>query len=188
MNKHESIHRGPATAATIFGSPVERPPMNSRWRKHFDRLLELRDDIRRRKDCLEETAKEQQPVFSLHMGDAATDEYDRDLALGMANSEQSSIYEIDDALARIRDGTYGICELTGEPIERERLVAIPWARFSEGAQREVEASGAADRTALGRRRSLAGEAVPAHEGGETAEPGTPSDIREKESPAPDHWD
>ncbi|MCB0348620.1 MAG: TraR/DksA family transcriptional regulator [Bdellovibrionales bacterium] len=45
------------------------------------------------------------------------------------------IYEIDLALHRIIEGTYGFCEETGEPIEIERLLAIPWTRLSiEGAE------------------------------------------------------
>jgi DnaK suppressor protein len=45
------------------------------------------------------------------------------------------IFEIESALTRIRDGTYGLCEETEEPIESERLLAVPWTRFSiKGAE------------------------------------------------------
>ena len=45
------------------------------------------------------------------------------------------LYEIEVALAKISEGTYGICEETEEPIEKARLHAIPWTRFSlEGAE------------------------------------------------------
>jgi RNA polymerase-binding transcription factor DksA len=49
---------------------------------------------------------------------------------------------------RIECGTYGICEVTGEPIERARLRAIPWARFSLRGQQEVEAGGSGRRRAI----------------------------------------
>jgi RNA polymerase-binding transcription factor DksA len=52
--------------------------------------------------------------------------------------EQDALYEIDSALKRIEDGTYGICGLTGRPIPWERLEAIPWARFSFEAQAKLE--------------------------------------------------
>ena len=61
----------------------------------------------------------------MHMADAATDSFDRDLVLGLVSFEQEGLYEIDAALKRIEDGTYGICELTGKPIPWERLAAIP---------------------------------------------------------------
>src|SRR5437667_415062 len=82
------------------------------------------------------------PPFSTHMADAATDTYDRDFALSMLSCEQDSLYEIDEALDRIRDGTYGVCELTGKKIEPQRLEAIPWTRFTAEAEKQLEKQGA----------------------------------------------
>lgn len=76
--------------------------------------------------------------YSLHMADQGTDNYDREFALNLVSSEQDLLYEIDEALRRIDAGTYGICELTGEAIERARLKVIPYARFCVAAQSEVE--------------------------------------------------
>jgi RNA polymerase-binding transcription factor DksA len=94
------------------------------------------------------------------MADAATDHYDRDWALSMLSSEQNSIYQIEQAIERIRDGTYGICELTGKPIQQERLRAIPWTRFSAEAERELEKAGARKRTQLGERKTVAAASGP----------------------------
>ncbi len=48
---------------------------------------------------------------------------------------RTQLIEIDQALSRIENGTYGICEETEEPIELERLFAVPWTRLSiEGAE------------------------------------------------------
>jgi len=56
-------------------------------------------------------------------------------ALNQRDKLLAKIKEIDDALARMENGTYGICEETGEPIEEKRLAAIPWTRLSlEGAE------------------------------------------------------
>jgi RNA polymerase-binding transcription factor DksA len=74
----------------------------------------------------------------MHPADAATDSFDRDLVLGLASFEQGGLYEIDAALRRIDDGTYGLCELTGRPIPWKRLEAVPWTRFSVEAERRVE--------------------------------------------------
>ena len=54
------------------------------------------------------------------------------------DSERRILHEIDDALQRIEDGTYGICEGTGEPISKARLKAQPWARYCVEYARMVE--------------------------------------------------
>jgi RNA polymerase-binding transcription factor DksA/actin-like ATPase involved in cell morphogenesis len=61
---------------------------------------------------------------------------DREFTLNLISSEKDILYEIDEALRRIDAGTYGVCEITGEPIERERLQMIPYTRFIETAQPE----------------------------------------------------
>jgi DnaK suppressor protein len=66
----------------------------------------------------------------IHMADIGTDNYEQEFALGLLDSERKLLREINDALQRIEDGTYGICEGTGEPIPRARLEASPWARYS----------------------------------------------------------
>lgn len=50
--------------------------------------------------------------------------------------EEAELAEVEAALARIRDGTYGRCEVTGKPIEPERLRAIPWTRLSHEAAKD----------------------------------------------------
>jgi RNA polymerase-binding transcription factor DksA len=67
-----------------------------------------------------------------------TDAFERQFALNIASSEHDVLFEIDEALRRIELGTFGICEMTGEPIELERLRAIPYTRYSLGAQAEME--------------------------------------------------
>ena len=74
----------------------------------------------------------------MHMADAASDSFDRDLVLGLASFEQEGLYEVDAALKRIEDGSYGFCELTGKPIPLARLEAIPWTRFSLEAENQLE--------------------------------------------------
>lgn len=66
----------------------------------------------------------------IHMADLGTDNFQQEFSLGLMDSARKLISEIDDALARIEDGTYGICEGTGKPIARARLEAQPWARYS----------------------------------------------------------
>lgn len=143
-----------ATTSQILGGGNHSVRIDPKWQKHYELLVELRGQLGQRKSGLTEIAREEQRAFSLHMADAGTDEFDRDFALSMMSSDQNAAFEIDAALARIRDGTYGICELSGQPIEEERLAAIPWTRFSADAQRELEATGSVARTRLGERGSL----------------------------------
>lgn len=69
-----------------------------------------------------------------HMADAGSDTYDQSLNLDLAAGQRKLLIEIDDALARIANNTFGICEDLGIPISAERLENTPWARCSiEGA-------------------------------------------------------
>ncbi|MEM7167630.1 MAG: TraR/DksA family transcriptional regulator [Planctomycetota bacterium] len=77
-------------------------------------------------------------------GDAAdlgTEASETETLLSLLENNTSALREIDKALERIDEGTYGICDVTGEPIGRERLKAIPWTRFSIEAQRAMESGG-----------------------------------------------
>ena len=65
------------------------------------------------------------------------------------SSDQDAVYEIEEALKRIEKNTYGICELTGKPIPRARLEAIPWTRFTVEAQAQLEREGALRQRRLG---------------------------------------
>ena len=60
--------------------------------------------------------------------DVATEMFEQELALGLAQHLQSHLVDLDDALARLETGEYGLCEDCGEPINPERLRALPRAR------------------------------------------------------------
>src|SRR5262245_16538250 len=130
-----------ARTEDVLGKRPSQARIPSKWRIHFNRLLELRDRLRDRQADLAKDALEEKPSFSTHQADAGTDSYDRDLALGMLSSEQDALYEVEEALDRIRTGKYGICELLGKPIEPSRLEAIPWTRFSAAAEKQLETKG-----------------------------------------------
>jgi DnaK suppressor protein len=65
-----------------------------------------------------------------HPADIGTDAYERELSMRLQIDIQRELVEVDDALGRIEEGTYGLCMATGEPISKERLRAKPWARYS----------------------------------------------------------
>ncbi len=77
----------------------------------------------------------------VHMADAGTDQYEHEFTLGLVESERKLLKEINDALLRIKSGTYGVCLETGEPINKDRLDAKPWAKYSIEVVRERERRG-----------------------------------------------
>ena len=66
--------------------------------------------------------------YSYHMADVATDNYDREFSLELAGNERKTLHEIDVALHRIDDGSFGICEGCSCLITKKRLKAVPHAR------------------------------------------------------------
>ncbi len=144
-----------ATAAAILGRPVVKVKKNGevnvkpQWVKFYQRLVELRDQLTRQMDGLAKESAQEMPGYSLHMADSGTDNFDRDFALSLLSSDQDAVYEIEEALKRIEKNTYGICELTGKPIPRQRLEAIPWTRFTVEAQAQLEREGALRQRRLG---------------------------------------
>lgn len=133
-----------AKTADILGIRPRKPSQpNSRaaprrWQKHYARLLQLRTDLTRQSRQLSEEAREESLSYSMHMADCATDSFDRDFALSLLAGEQDALNEIEEAIKRIENGTYGVCEVTGKLIPKARLEAIPWARFTTAAARRLE--------------------------------------------------
>ena len=65
----------------------------------------------------------------IHMADIGSDNYEQEFTLGLMNTERKIVHEILMALRRIDEGTFGMCEGTGEPIPMTRLEVYPWARY-----------------------------------------------------------
>tara|TARA_E500000318_G_scaffold14854_8_gene15206 strand:+ start:52548 stop:53048 length:501 start_codon:yes stop_codon:yes gene_type:complete len=76
-----------------------------------------------------------------HIDEAGSESYEQSLNLNLAASDRERINEIDAALQRIKDRTYGLCELTFEPIKKARLDEIPWTRYTIEAARELDRRG-----------------------------------------------
>lgn len=74
----------------------------------------------------------------IHMADAGTDNYEIENILGLMDSERKLLVQIDEALERIEDGTFGICAGDGKAIPKQRLEAIPWAKFCVGCANLLE--------------------------------------------------
>ena len=76
--------------------------------------------------------------YTYHMADVATDNYDREFSLGLAANERKSLYELDDALKRIDEGSFGICDICKGRITKIRLKAVPSARLCIKCQEKKE--------------------------------------------------
>ena len=112
--------------------------------KQRQRLLDLRDDLvdsmsGMTRDTIRNAPEGSEASGSgQHQGDAGSDAYDRDFALSVLAKEQDALYEIEEALVRIRKGFYGICELSNRKIPQARLEAIPFARLTVECQAQWE--------------------------------------------------
>ena len=145
------------TAASVldilgFNPADKKNPFNKedkvpkKFIKYYKALLELRAHVSTELDLhtsetLKRSNKEDSGNLSgygQHMADAGTDTFERDFALSLVSSEQEALYEIEEAIQRIFNGSYGICEITHQPIDKERLEAVPFTRYSIEGQRELE--------------------------------------------------
>ena len=77
-------------------------------------------------------------AYSLHMADVATDNYDREFSLGLADNEQKLLDRINAALERIDSNTYGLCEVCEKKIAKARLKAVPYAELCVPCQEKQE--------------------------------------------------
>jgi RNA polymerase-binding protein DksA len=76
--------------------------------------------------------------YSLHMADAGTDTFDREFALNLASNQQEFLYQIDEALKRIEEKSFGVCEACEKDIPLKRLKALPFAKLCIKCQEEEE--------------------------------------------------
>ena len=122
--------------------PAEKPMPRTRFSDEelaeFQRLLidkraELVGDVNH---MTSEALRNNQPggagnlsSMPIHMADIGTDNWERDFTLNLLESERQLLKEIDAALERINERTYGVCEATRKPIRKQRLRAKPWARY-----------------------------------------------------------
>lgn len=127
-------------------APVNNTPYSEEELEHFKNLLleerqEALEDAQEMKESLEEQQnldKERMSSKDHHPGDLASDEQEKETEYILRERSRKKIEEIDAALKRIENKTYGVCEDTGQKIQKERLEAIPYTRFSVEARKKDE--------------------------------------------------
>jgi RNA polymerase-binding protein DksA len=136
--------RGPAAEQDeeIAHKPVKTKLSPKDLRAFRDLLLEQRAELVGDLNAMEKSALSTHggnlSNLPIHMADIGTDTYDQDFTLSLAEAERRRLKEIDEALRRIEDKTYGICQMTGKPIPKARLKAKPWAKYTIEAARKLE--------------------------------------------------
>jgi DnaK suppressor protein len=108
-------------------SPFSKAEL-ARFRVQLRSLLDNRrsDKESREREALKSTGQD----FSVdHMADYGSDNYEQEFTLGLLENDVETLRDINDALARIDEGTFGLCEECGEPIARARIKALPYARM-----------------------------------------------------------
>jgi RNA polymerase-binding transcription factor DksA len=136
---------------------VAEKDIPEKFRRYYKLLLDVRSHLtegieRHSEESLKRSAKDDVgdlSAYGQNMADGGINTFDRDFVLSLVSSEQEALSEIDAAIKRIHDGTYGICEITGKPISKDRLLAVPFARNSAEAQKELEKNRYRGRTQAG---------------------------------------
>lgn len=109
-------------------------------------ILKFKEDILEGiKHISEDTLKKSQKEaagdisgYTYHMADVATDNYDREFSLGLVSADSKMLYEIEDALKKIEDATFGVCESCKQLISKNRLKVVPSARLCVKCQVKLE--------------------------------------------------
>ncbi len=111
-----------------------------------EKLFNLKDDVLTQirdisKDTLMKSQKDMSGDISgygIHIADVATDNYERDFNLGLVSNERNIVMEIDGALKRVEDKTYGICNMCKKNISKIRLDARPHAEYCRKCKEKME--------------------------------------------------
>jgi RNA polymerase-binding protein DksA len=78
-------------------------------------------------------------TLPMHLADMGTDSFEQDMSLGLMENETDELHEIEEALERIKDGSFGLCENCKKRIPKERLKAIPYTRLCVDCKMKEEA-------------------------------------------------
>lgn len=133
---------------SVFEELAQKLQKDAKWMAFVEeqkgKLLDLKDQILDNVSGVARDTLRNHPEGSEasgsgeHTGDAGSDAYDREFALSLLSQGQDSLYEIEDALERIKRGVYGICEICHKQIPQIRLEAIPFARLTVDCKAQWE--------------------------------------------------
>lgn len=122
--------RPKAGKSGALSGALRRSFRDSLWRKREELLSLYRHDLEAGKSAADEGTED--------LADQANKAYAQDLTFALSDAERAMVFQIDEALARLEDGTYGTCENCGTEIGLPRLEAVPWAHFCISCQERDE--------------------------------------------------
>ena len=124
--------------------------IDPKWQALYTRLTQLRDQLIDAHTDMRKKARGIKPeAVKEAASEIGSDEYERDYLQGMDSTEQELLAEVQSAISRIEGGTYGKCEVTGEPIPMERLEAVPWTRHTVEGEKALEERGETIKAGIG---------------------------------------
>lgn len=110
-----------------------------------DRLQGIKEELGDLRDESQEDSLQELSSYDQHQADVATETFDREKDLTILDSVEGELADVEHALQRLDDGTYGTCEACGKPIPDDRLEALPATRFclddQASAERELRSFG-----------------------------------------------
>jgi DnaK suppressor protein len=123
----------------MASSTVRAPKRNKRELEKYRRVLEqkktvLSDELAKARSAEEETNEES----TQDIADKAVSSYTREFLYSLTDGERTVLLQIDDALGRIDDGTYGLCLNCGTTLGEKRLTAVPWTPYCVDCQELAE--------------------------------------------------
>lgn len=109
----------------------------------FKKLLlkereKLEKDIKHLEFKTREDSSGDLSTHTYHIADVGTDNFDKDMNLGLCGTEQELLQEVDTALDRIKNGSYGRCEICKDDIPQKRLRVVPYAHFCLKCKEKIE--------------------------------------------------
>jgi DnaK suppressor protein len=120
---------------------MKKSPLSKHEIEHFKTLLlsikkQLTKDLEETSESVKDS--DGSKGYSQHQADEGTDDFVRNVSIEVSGKELAIVRQIERALEKIEDGTYGICDVSEEPIPKKRLEAIPYANMTVSSQEKHE--------------------------------------------------
>lgn len=146
--RHAEVVTTPIEATTTVATPViaAKGLPEGEWQSFRDRLTKMRARLRGDVDAMTDAALNKNSLdasndnstMPIHMADVGSDNYEQEQTLSFMQSESGILRRVEDALAKIKEGTYGICEMCECQIPKVRLQAIPYAAYCVRCAEQLE--------------------------------------------------
>jgi DnaK suppressor protein len=117
---------------------MDKRTVRSRLEQERERLLKMKSDLAAESGSTESAAAGELADYDQHPGDLGTETFEHEKNVSILESIDEQLKEVDAAFERLDNGTYGICQACGQPIEPARLEQRPFARFCLEDQQRIE--------------------------------------------------